>query len=692
MDIFTKSPIKVNVVNENLEVIQQYIWANQNKGSNADIKRKYGGEEDTDELLDSFDDLEDLLEKEDVPQKVKKIERGKFNVFRNIHLFPEDKVSDFKNKIYIATDIPPYRQHLWYTFSRKAFPLSYALNIPYRYNVDIRNIKTDKTFFESIPVDPSWYNNKEHIVVTAFDDFQLLGQIFNKHQVTEFFVIDLNTFIKPIRGNLQKIIKTDSYTTELIYYSFIIKYWPQMSLSIFSMYVKNEDTLEEKYPDLYPNLNALINRYVLETELMRQPIKKLNMPIYTSITHNVLNVSEKYIIHGTFVQLRNLFDLMKLDDVIYKISCKVDHKGHRIQFTKIRKNVEFSVMHNPINSIMFVIRTPHGRMNFILYEKGVYRIESNWREDQHFGFNDIYLITEKYINKIIKFINKWEGSIVSNKLPLIDRGNVLFSQLNISMFFKSTMSSKSFSLVKKKLGQYVDANIILLKGDLEYFFIKGMYNYSLGKYKMITQLQNEYDYLTDSRVKSKYLQNIIRTKKMSILHRFSDIKVQVTNLKEHEFSTFYKHIMRLMSNVKWDKKISTTTNIKKLKNLKEKDPVLFNIKKIHNSKKLYSRICQLKNQPIIHNEPGKGRVDYWNFTDNSPAYYSCPNPKYPYINFMTNVHPKNYCMPCCYKMPVPKNEKNKKRIIYNLCIKNKKYEKEKKLLTKSQYVIAYEKI
>ena len=41
MDIFTKYPIKVNVCNSNLEIIQQYIWANQNKGSNINIKQKF---------------------------------------------------------------------------------------------------------------------------------------------------------------------------------------------------------------------------------------------------------------------------------------------------------------------------------------------------------------------------------------------------------------------------------------------------------------------------------------------------------------------------------------------------------------------------------------------------------------------------------------------------------------------------
>lgn len=687
MDIFTKSPIKINVVNAQLEVVQQYIWANRNK--KAFIKKKYGGEE-TDELLDLFDDLEDLLEKDEKPKIVKKINRDEFNIVENIYLFAEDKISDLKNKIYIATGIPPYRQHLWYTFSGKSFPLSYVLNIPYRYVPDIRNIKKETTFFESIPVNTSWYVNKDNIMVSAFDDFQLLGHIYNKHRVTEFYVADLNSFIDPVRENIKNIIKTDSYTTELIYYSFIIKYWPQLSLSLFSLYIKNENSIEEKYPDLYPNVDVF-NRYVLETKLMTEPTKNLKMPIHISITHSVLSVSEKYIVHGTFIQLRNLFDLMKLDEFIHKISCNIDYKGNKIQFTKIKKNKSFSVLHNPINTIMFIIKTPVGLMNFTIYEKGVYKIESSWREDQHFGFKDIYTLTEKYVNKIINKINGWGGSILSNKLPLISKDNALFSKLNISILLKSTMSLKSFSILKKKIGDYVDANILILKEDLEYFFVKGMYDYSLGKYRMITQLQNEYEYLTNSSAKNKYITNTIKTKKMVLMNRFSDIKIQVTNLKEREFNTFYKHILRLMSNIPWDKKTNSQSNIKKLKNLKERDPALFNIKKIYKSKKLYSRLCQLKNQPIIHNEPGKNRVAYWNFTDSTPAYYSCPNPTYPHLNFMTNVHPEKYCMPCCYKLPISKNPKDKKRIIYDTCLKNKKYEKDKKNISKSPYVMSYGK-
>ena len=88
----------------------------------------------------------------------------------------------------------------------------------------------------------------------------------------------------------------------------------------------------------------------------------------------------------------------------------------------------------------------------------------------------------------------------------------------------------------------------------------------------------------------------------------------------------------------------------------------------------------------------KNAVKYWNFTTHKDAYYSCPNPKYPYLKFVIKRHPKDYCIPCCKKSQITDDATNTKRIIYDACIKDHQYSKEERTITQgSRYIMTYGK-
>jgi len=117
--------------------------------------------------------------------------------------------------------------------------------------------------------------------------------------------------------------------------------------------------------------------------------------------------------------------------------------------------------------------------------------------------------------------------------------------------------------------------------------------------------------------------------------------------------------------------------IPKLKKLKEIDPNLYNLRKF-GSEKVYSILCQNPRQPVIYTEDEladmsatdkKKLVKYWNFTLNREAYYNCPSRKYPHFSFITGLHPKHYCLPCCGKSDVTPN--TKKAEIVSVCFNKK---------------------
>lgn len=745
-NIFVDNPIMVNILNIDSffassskanfvkKIKQQVVWINTDdpkilsmwkshdiinlkKHYGSSIKSiinpsgKTGGDEeaeddfDIDEITFDDDDLNDLLKEDyDKPEIKEKMDIEKpFIYVKDIHVFPEDKISEFKKKIYIATGIPPFRQHLWYEFKGNVYPLSYLIKLDTILNVDIRDLITHTNYYEGMPVDTYWYSEKEDLSVIAMDEFQLLDQIYYKHGVTEFFIVDLNDFINPIRGNLENLIKKDMYSVELIYYSFIMKYWPHLSLTVFGEYVKNEETLSEKYPDLSPSITYVKNMYKKETQIVgknyapEMDSKKWDVPLYVSITYSVISVTDQHILPGSIVHLRNMFDLFELDETVTYIICNIEVNGRSVLLTKRYKTTKIPPTKVAVNAILFNINIPEqGHMSLIINKKGNYKIESKWREDQYLNFDMIYSQVETYVKPIIGKINNFGKSVSFNPLIIIKNDNSVFTDINISMFWKFNMSNKQFINVKDILDEYVNAGIMVksivdTSMSHDYYFTKGMYKYEMAKYGLLNPVQNQYQYLTDGTIKNRHETLITKRKRLNITHRFSDIKVEFTGLKEQEYVTFYIYILRFLESIPRVKGEKQTTSIKKLKQLKEKDPSLYEFKKIYNSSLVYSKLCQQQKQPIMYNEPGKNRVKFWNFTTNEPAYYGCPNPKYPYINFITHAHPKNFCIPCCYKLPPSTNLKDKKGRVYKICMENKKYEKEKKNLTKSRYVMSYGK-
>ncbi len=101
---------------------------------------------------------------------------------------------------------------------------------------------------------------------------------------------------------------------------------------------------------------------------------------------------------------------------------------------------------------------------------------------------------------------------------------------------------------------------------------------------------------------------------------------------------------------------------KRIKLLKQSDPLLFNTDSKDKENK-YSRLCQSKQQPLIisrtlanSNKYKSKSVKYWNFTKGAPEYYTCDSKDYPYLKFITGNHPNNFCLPCCKKKMVDKDE------------------------------------
>ena len=149
---------------------------------------------------------------------------------------------------------------------------------------------------------------------------------------------------------------------------------------------------------------------------------------------------------------------------------------------------------------------------------------------------------------------------------------------------------------------------------------------------------------------------------MKISLRTVDIRFELLNTQSMDgFNVIYQYMLYMLENFIKKNKDDMRTAIQeknKLRTLKEKDPVLYDLKQYDRKAKVYSVLCQSDRQPSLYtpeemkllpNEKKNKLYKFWNFTTNQTAYYECASKAYPYLSYKIGKHPKGYCLPCCKK-------------------------------------------
>jgi hypothetical protein len=328
-----------------------------------------------------------------------------------------------------------------------------------------------------------------------------------------------------------------------------------------------------------------------------------------------------------------------------------------------------------------------------IHPDGIYYIRANWGEEDELEFRDISRVIAKFISPIITTINTMGkyAFIKGSMLDISTMYNTTYQGMNISVHWRQVISGGQFRAAIKELDQYQHAGIIAPKAltattsdRFEFLFRKGIYQYDPSIIEKVMArsfsadiIKNQYSYLTNSTVMQKWQQNY-NGRTARIVHRTTDVRFDIVDIKDTEFATFRAYmltfILRVRARPDFIHAPIAVVSSKKLRRLHEQDPELYNLKK-HGSTRLYSKLCQQKMQPTLFTKDEidsmsaadkKKLVQYWNFTTSSPAFYSCTRPGYPHLGFITDVHPANYCIPCCNKKMA--SEYGVHRVVRDKCI------------------------
>lgn len=674
---------------------------------------------------EELDDIEALLSEAESKAPVTRVQvQGAIDVsFKpgteyvygtGVNIYPEDKYTELKEKIYISTGIPPYRQHLFY-YDQNRVQTPYKIYSDGIYPVDIRVMASNVHSAQSIhgiPIDKYLYDSRADVKVEALDVFQTLGTSLPLNN--RIFVVDLGAFTNPLRTQLIDLLK-DTYQFELLYYGTVLKYWPQLTMDCFRDYIADENDLPHKYPDLAPNINILRSIYKTESGIVNGNYK--HMQKLLALTNGTVSLAITQMtaqVNGNRVMLniRNLFDHFRATKCIPEIHAWIETENKK--YLLVKRHVQAADINFPSGTVMrtgitFAIslrksdqdtfhskkaaataQTEQARYLFLnIWPSGRYHIKTIWNEEDELGFDEILSVMKKFVDPIITEINSLGhfAFISAGRLQPLSKSTITYHGLNVCMFWKRVMTDSTYKLVKALWEPYFRGRIVSSRNvqqfdKYEFTLRKGIYQFDNSAIERIVaassnvSFSNYYSYLSNQAVKQKWDQNYEgRVVRMS--HRTTDIRIEIVDIRELEFQTAYIYILGFIYGAIADSTIKASlesvrdyTDVKKLRKLRERDPELYNLKK-YGSKKVYSIICQNQRQPIIYTEDELRQMSakekialtkYWNFTLQKPAWYGCPNAAYPHLSFMVGAHPKHYCLPCCNKKTREDDESRKTKV------------------------------
>jgi hypothetical protein len=400
--------------------------------------------------------------------------------------------------------------------------------------------------------------------------------------------------------------------------------------------------------------------------------------------------------------------------------------GSRIYLLS-KTRVDSKSMHKDqlsLNSITIGIRSQHEEdirpYVLTITSDGACSIRGMFRRELKFGFEEITRHLINAVNPIITLINNYPA-ILTQPLPLATEHNISFTNVNLSFGIETIISDQRFETIKNIWQRFINADIILdgleygKKPD-EYLFHKGIHGFDPARIEQIYPLNNYYKYLSDAAVRSRWFSVFPPGRTCRLVNKHNELYVDIDSIIEREFKVCREYILRFFYKVSLIPKDTTMAvrSDRKLARLKQEDPELYKFREYYGQDIEYSRMCQKPKQPLLHSyeefvHMPKGRRErlfrYWNFTKKEPAFYECPNPKYPHIGFLVGLHPKHYCIPCCKKIAVREDNTNMQRLaVHNACAIEHVYDTSKRIAPRlttlfktskgiipSKYVITYGK-
>ena len=608
-------------------------------------------------------------------------------------VYPEDTIMELKRKIAEITKIATYRQHLYVTAGAPRV-LLYKVSIGDKpYTINIHDTQS-WDLLENVPINSGIYSMRDNIIISAGDEFEICASLVDRMHKNrlDLYLVDLQDYICPAESKSQRLaarehfernISSNPYYIDLIYTSFVQLFYPSVTRTAFSEFISS-------------GLVDIIPRYIsLRAEKELLDVYHTRAPPYPDVS-TAITYCKFTVMHNMLFTPSILFDILRITNTITQVAmCQ-----SRIIIKYRSDSVVIPVKPKPSQVVVNIMtkRKAHAHITLII-DSMRYMVISSWPEHKFLMFRDIIKLLAGILNPVLGAINRHGGEIFNNMpmmLPNISEYNVIQNKTAVSIIWPVVLLGKNLAVFLSLLNDWKLAGIVRERQNTtyvrEYYLNKGVYMNDIQKLYNTTDIKNTYSYLTITSVYNRWQVLFNRSKCLHVQFRQNSIKFELSNVCDSEFKVYEFYITNLISDTlaSIDKNCKDTNNIKKIRRLKENDPIAF-------GERGYSEACQQNKQPVgysmqeynqLSSANKVGKVKYINFTTDQPYYYGCPTKENPYLYFITGVHPDNLCLPCCKSTKTTNTDKLKK---YNTCLKTHKYV-DADLESVSKYVIGFKDV
>jgi hypothetical protein len=305
------------------------------------------------------------------PEPPKTAKTAKLNVVTSVIIFPEDRVSDFKLKLFSATGVVPMFQHL---FSQNG-PLAYQVWLDYPMNINIVRDYGSNQKVMGYPVDQIMFTNRSDVFVKAFDTTRQIKDIYDQSGSSIIWASMLE--LHKHRNHLLELYKTDKIHIDLLYWGFIVKFYPMITADVWDVLITDTETKDAKdtFPELFPAIASVQASLAAEREIL-QYTNELKSAEFTEFQRNI-TVSVKsanLVVDAGRVELsnrikldvRSLWDLFETSATCPIVKLGIMNGRQALSLSKLCIGDETQKVYDAIkyrlklqtmNSILFVLTT-----------------------------------------------------------------------------------------------------------------------------------------------------------------------------------------------------------------------------------------------------------------------------------------------------------------------------------------------
>lgn len=592
---------------------------------------------------DAFDDVDNYVQHGKHTKQDKKL----------TEIPPFLSYMDIRNVGFLLFNSYPENQHIEIDFRKHhGLHLDYSIQaqlIDREYPSLITSINTPIDKIEDIPVDFELFINRDSYVIRS-----KVEEFVDMVGIRTVFIYDITDLLSNKQQVLRNIVD-DKEQLNVLYHGFVEKFFPMVPIQSVSQLITN-GSIYGAFGFLKPSRRMVMDRFDNEVQLHRQSVRSLSKFMPKTRTYNRIIFKQLTSESPLLVaQMKEVFNSLQIDGLIVGMELRLKSKTFKkLSVIDMDDSLVSFVPDNTLPALVVVMKHYDGLPVIITFGESTYfdvSISSSPMET----FIDFIMTECKRVVQQIESLLSTHSSSQNSFIALPSKKSLEVHLVSFEYIIPHGVTQALFMQMTSAINTYTSLG---LWNVIEFDYVRNTILLSTRRQSRgIDIYNNEFYNRLNKKDAAEWMFD--SSSFVNFILRSVDFVIRVPLMPATSSYMLRKGLLLVVAKVLSQAESKDTVSLddlvegkySRIRLLKNNDPELFDM----GSNTLYSRKCQGEQQPILLSKSKLGNkpyLKYWNFTKGKPEYYGCDSTKFQHVKFLTGVHPKNYCLPCCKKRGV----------------------------------------